>query len=277
MSGEWEIERLDLDAYLQRIGYDADLNADGRTLSGLHRAHMAAIPFENLDVVLGRGVAVDLDSVQRKLVDARRGGYCYEHGLLFGAVLERVGFTVDRLLARIGDDTERPRPRTHMALHVHRDEEQWLADVGFGGGLREPLVWGDTRPHRQGGWTYRMTPTPTGSWHLGERLGSQWAVLYSLGPEPQHAADVVMANHFTSTYPDSPFVGQPVVMRNDDDLRRRLRGRELSLVRPDGSTEQRRLTDTELTVFLRDDMGLPLTDTELASILGVLPAYAESG
>lgn len=276
MSSEWEIERLDLEAYLRRIGYDADLSPDGPTLSGLHSAHMAAIPFENLDVVLGRGIAVDLDSVQHKLVDAGRGGYCYEHGVLFAAVLERLGFAVDRLLARIGDETERPRPRTHMALHVRHGDEQWLADVGFGGGLREPLVWGDPHPHRQDGWTYRMTPTSTGSWQLGERLGSQWSVLYSLGPEPQHASDVVMANHFTSTYPDSPFVGQPVVMRNDPDLRRRLRGRELTMVRPDGSTEQRMLSDSELTGFLRDDVGLPLTDGETAALLGALPAYAES-
>jgi N-hydroxyarylamine O-acetyltransferase len=85
-SDEWEIERLDLDAYLRRVGHVGDTAPTAQTLAALHRAHLAAIPFENLDVVLGRGIAVDVDSVQAKLVERRRGGYCYEHGVLFAAV-----------------------------------------------------------------------------------------------------------------------------------------------------------------------------------------------
>src|SRR4051794_34635357 len=118
---EWEIDRLDLDAYLARIGQEAG-PPDAATLDRLHRAHVRTIPFENLDVVLGRPVATDLQSVQNKLVARRRGGYCYEHTVLFGAVLERLGYRVRRLLARIGDDPVRPRPRTHMALHVTADD-----------------------------------------------------------------------------------------------------------------------------------------------------------
>jgi N-hydroxyarylamine O-acetyltransferase len=78
----------------------------------LHRAHLAAIPFENLDVVLGPRVSVELDRIQDKLVRGRRGGYCYERNLLFAAVLQRLGYPVQRLLARVGDDPVRPRPRT---------------------------------------------------------------------------------------------------------------------------------------------------------------------
>ena len=88
---EWDIGLLDLPAYLRRIGHDAAGAPGAATLAALHRAHVATIPFENLDIPLGRGIAVDLESVQAKLVARRRGGYCYEHGLLFAAALERLG------------------------------------------------------------------------------------------------------------------------------------------------------------------------------------------
>ena len=103
---------LDLDAYLDRIRHAGPRKPDAVTLAALHRAHLAAIPFENLDVVLGPRVSVELDRIQDKLVRGRRGGYCYERNLLFAAVLQRLGYPVQRLLARVGDDPVRPRPRT---------------------------------------------------------------------------------------------------------------------------------------------------------------------
>lgn len=263
MTDEWEIDRLDLDAYLRRIGHHGPVTPTGQTLAALHREHVAAIPFENLDVVLGRAVAVDLPSVQAKLVGRRRGGYCYEHGVLFAAVLERLGYRVDRLLARIGDNKDRPRPRSHMTLHVQADGEPWLADVGFGAGLLEPLPWCDTGPRQQGGWTYRLVPDGTDRWQVHERTGNDWSVLYSFTAEPQHAADVEVANHFTSTHPSSPFTGQLIVMRKDADTRRRLLGRRLTLTRPDGLTHEQQLSDADVADALHDVFGLSLTQQEL--------------
>src|ERR1700733_5041709 len=98
-NAEWGVSQLDLAAYLRRISYGGDLGQGGRTLAALHRAHVAAIPFEHADIILGRSIAVDLPSIQDKLVHHRRGGYCYEHGLLLAAVLERLGYRVDRTLA----------------------------------------------------------------------------------------------------------------------------------------------------------------------------------
>ena len=159
-------------------------------------------------MLLGRGISVALDRVPTKLLTSRRGGYCYEHGVLFAAVLERLGYCVDRLLARIGDkDSERPRPRTHMTLRVQAESSRWLADVGFGAGLLEPVPWDHTgTPQRQGGWPYQLSQTGN-NWQLRQRIAGQWATLYSFTEEPQHASDVEIANHLTSTYPNSPFVG----------------------------------------------------------------------
>src|SRR5215471_12543262 len=88
----WTPELLDVPAYLDRLGVDALPEPNAAGLRMLHRAHVAAIPFENLDIIAGRGVDVALASVQAKLVGRRRGGYCYEHNQLFGALLDRAGF-----------------------------------------------------------------------------------------------------------------------------------------------------------------------------------------
>ena len=159
-------------------------------------------------MLLGRGISVALDRVPTKLLTSRRGGYRYEHGVLFAAVPGRLGYCAGRLLARIGDkDSERPRPRTHMTLRVQAESSRWLADAGFGAGLPEPVPWNHTgTPQRQGGWPYQLSQTGN-NWQLRQRIAGQWATLYSFTEESQHASDVEMACHLTSTYPNSPFAG----------------------------------------------------------------------
>jgi N-hydroxyarylamine O-acetyltransferase len=271
VTDEWDADQLDLGAYLTRIGHAGTLAATGETLHALHRRHVAAVPFENLDIPLGRGISTELDDVQDKLVRAGRGGYCYEHGVLFAATLDRLGYSVTRLLARVGPEESRPKPRTHMALHVRAEEGEWLADVGFGAGLLEPLPWVDTVPRRQGGWTYRLTSRGERGWQVAERRGERWETLYGFVDEPVHASDVLMANHFTATHPSSPFVGQPMVMRKGDEEQLRLRGRTLSRLWPDGCTTEYELTDPGFAHALHEEFGLPLSDQETATLLRSLP------
>lgn len=273
---EWGSERLDLTAYLDRIGYAGPLEPTGAVLTALHRAHLTAVPFENLDILFGRGVSVDLDTVQAKLVGRRRGGYCHEHGVLFGAVLERLGYRVERLLARVGDVRGRLRPRTHLALHVWSHDGEWLADVGFGAGLLEPLPWDAPGPHRQGGWTFELAAGADQTRQLRERPGEQWHTLYSFSPHSQHASDVEMANHFTATHPTSPFTRQLIVMGKSDRGRRRLLGRTLSLVRPDGTAVESMLGDGQVGAALEEHFGLQVTGPELSVLLARLPAAADT-
>lgn len=98
---DWQLEQLDLDAYLARTGYDGRLDISTTTLEQLYDAHQNAIPFENVTALLSEGVPLGLDALQTKMVRRRRGGYCHEHVLLFAAVVERLGFPVARLAARV--------------------------------------------------------------------------------------------------------------------------------------------------------------------------------
>jgi len=270
--GEWSAAKLDLDAYLRRISCSGPTEPSEAALAALHRAHLAAIPFENLDIMLGRGVQVDLDSIQAKLVHARRGGYRYEHGQLFGAVLERLGFGVDRLLARVGPDGAPVRPRTHLTLRVTAGSGTWLADVGFGSSPPGPLSL--RRPHAGGqqdldGWVYEVVPDEETerTWKLRELQGGDWVTLYRFEDQRVYPADVVMSNHFTSTHPESWFTWQPIVVRRTPDAIVSLVGRGYTLTRPGHVKESRQLTDDEFAAALTDVFALTFTERELATLV----------
>jgi N-hydroxyarylamine O-acetyltransferase len=266
MPDEWHTDSLDLPAYLHRVGYQGPLEVDEKTLTALHRAHIAAIPFENLDVILGRGIAVDLEHVQAKLVGRARGGYCYEHAMLFGAVVERLGYRVDRLLARTGDPAEHPRPRAHMVLRVATPEQQWLADVGFGSGLLTPLPLVAEAPQRQGAWDYELVRGRDSAWRLREHDGTRWTTILTFTEEPQYFVDIEVANYNTSTDPHSPFVQRPIVVQKDDTSVRRLLGREYSVERPGRATHQRHLDDGEFAGMLRE-LCPALSEDETATLV----------
>jgi N-hydroxyarylamine O-acetyltransferase len=248
---------FDLDAYLRRIGYAGDRAPTPGTLEALHLAHLRHIPFENLDIQLGRPVAVDLACVQAKLVGARRGGYCFEQNTLLAAALEALGFRVTLLMARV----RRPgathvAPRTHLVLRVEVDGGPWLADVGFGtGGLLKPLPLAAGRPSEQFFWTYRLTEGG-GLWVL-QTLdgGGAWQDVYAFTLEPHYPADVEMANHYTSTHPASRFLQTVTAQLSTPEARYALRGREFMVERgPDLRT--RTLGDEELLAVLADTFGL---------------------
>jgi N-hydroxyarylamine O-acetyltransferase len=275
---EWGIGQLDLDAYLSRVGLaGVPLPPAGGTLARLHRAHLAAFRFENLDVMLGRGVRVDLESIQAKLVDAGRGGYCYEHGQLFGAVLERLGFDVDRRLARVWRPGPVP-PRTHLTLRVGDPAtgERWLADVGFGSSPAGPVPLDIPGPHEIDGWAYDVVPSDRpGTWDLRELQGEEWARLFQFDEAIVVPVDVVLSNHYTSTYPGSWFTQVPIVVRRDPDAICSLLGRTYTITRP-GHVKERRDVSDEQWQDLVTTFGLSLADDELQHLLSTLTTSDQS-
>jgi N-hydroxyarylamine O-acetyltransferase len=268
---EWSAGTLDLDAYLTRIGYSGPAEPSEATLDGLYRAHLAAIRFENLDVFLRGSVDVSLEAIQDKIVGRGRGGYCYEQAQLFGAVLERLGFEVERLLARVGPDGGPARPRTHMTLRVRAAGGMWLADPGFGSSPPAPLrLRGDGSGERQqvDGWTYEVVPGSEHGeqvWKLRERQAGEWSTLHRWTDAVVQPVDVVLSNHYTSTYPDSWFTWQPVIVRRDPDAIISILGRGYTVNRPDQEKERRELTDAEFAEALVGQFALSLTPEELAA------------
>lgn len=261
--------QLDLDAYLRRIDYAGPLEPTRAVLDGLHLAHATHIPFENLDIHLGRRIRLDLESVQAKLVRARRGGYCFEQNTLLGAVLERIGFAVTPLLARVRLGASRLLPRTHQVLEVSLGGSPWLADVGFGtGGILLPMPLKAGEPVRQFAWSFRLVEEP-GLWVLQRREGDGWLDLYAFTRERQHPVDFEMANWYTSTHPDSRFVQVLIAQRSTTDTRYWLRNHEFTMVRGEQATTRPIEDDEELLRVLAESFGLDFpTGTRFRSPVG---------
>ena len=261
-----------LAAYFDRIGYSGPQQATSETLHALHRLHPQAIPFENLDALLGRTPRLDLSSVFAKLVSARRGGYCYEHNLLFRAVLDTLGFGTTGLAARVmwnsaayNSPVALPA-RTHMILLVETPNETWLADVGFGSmTLTAPLLFDTGREQATPHEPFRLDLIERGDFLLQVKLGDTWKPIYRFDLEPQFPADYAMANHYVSTYPESIFVHHLIVARVTPGERQTLLDTTLT---QRGNTESTReskralASAEELRGVLQHTFGLVLADSD---------------
>ena len=250
---------LDLQAYLARVGYRGPVAATRAALVELHRAHAATIPFENLDIQMGRPIRIDLASVQAKLVAQRRGGYCFEQNTLFRAALEAFGFEPLRREARVRFGAPVLLPRTHGVHTLLCEGREWLVDVGFGGeGILEPIPM-DGEEVEQFGLRYRVAEE--GPRRVLQRLRPEgWFDLYAIEPEPVEAIDWEMGNHFTSTFPESRFVLTLTAQRPTPEARHSLRGATYTCLREGVETARELRTHGELMALLRGTFGLDLPE-----------------
>lgn len=213
---------FDLDAYFARVHLPARPSVDHLGLGVLQRAHRLAIPFENLDILLGRGIAIDSASVFAKLVTAGRGGYCFEHNRLFLDALHALGFDARPLLARVWIAASDVPPLTHTLSLVTLGEEQWIADTGFGGSYTPPMPLIDgaqvTAPD---GALFRLDRAGEHGWMLlrdgdlattdGRGSGTGFQPQYSFDTRLVQDADLALSNHWTSTAPVSRFLHSRIV------------------------------------------------------------------
>jgi N-hydroxyarylamine O-acetyltransferase len=249
-------EAIELPAYTARIGYAGDLRPSAECLRALHLAHATHVPFENIEVLMGRPMPLDLASLWNKLVVDRRGGYCVEQNTVFAAVLERVGFSVRRLAARVRMGAVGVRPRSHMLLQVEADGRRWLCDVGFGGeALLLPVEWAPGETSEQFAWKFRLVEDAA-ILVLQMWRPEGWLDLYAFNLEEQHAVDYEVANFYTSCHPDSFFRKQLMVHLPGRDVRLTLFGRRLMERRPEGVTEVVLADDAAVLEVLSARFGL---------------------
>lgn len=206
-----------LDAYLQRINYAGGLEPNAENLSALTRAHSQSIAFENIDILLGKGVSLNPEDIVKKLIKERRGGYCFEQNLLFLRVLHHLGFTAapggGRVRLGVKERAQIPA-RTHLFCLVDIGGQRWLSDVGFGSySLTAALLLEPLTPQKteQG---LRRFEAEQDRWFYQAQDGEQWVDLYEFNPtEQMHAADQRVANWYTQTHPEAHFTYRLSVAR----------------------------------------------------------------
>ncbi|MEZ0109435.1 N-hydroxyarylamine O-acetyltransferase [Catenulispora sp. EB89] len=253
-----ELSAEQIAAYLDRVGVTGPLKPDVDTLQLLHRAHVMTIPFENLSIHLDEEISLELDALVDKIVTRRRGGFCYELNGLFAALLEAVGFGVDRLAARtysaeLGAFTN--RPLDHLALRVtDAAGGVWLADVGFGKHSELPLRYAERGEQRDPFGTFQLVESADG--HLDVLLNG--APEYRVDPRTLALADFEMGRWWQVTAPTSLFRRNLMCSLPTPDGRVTLTGRRLLVTDADGKRERVLKDDAAVLAAYRDLFGIEL-------------------
>lgn len=244
--------------YLDRVGYRGPLDVTPDTLRRLHHAHLLAVPFENLDIHLGRPIVLDLDAIFDKIVRRRRGGFCYELNGLFAWLLGELGFDVAMVSARVANERGELSPEfDHMALLVGLDRV-WLADVGFGASSREPLPLDEPGEQLWDGVAYSLA-----------RDGDGWLLVGrdETGPRPQYRFTETARRLeeygpmclYHQTSPESHFTRKRVCSLATPDGRVTLSDMRLIVTRGAERSERQLADDAEYAATLRDLFGVELS------------------
>jgi N-hydroxyarylamine O-acetyltransferase len=234
---------VNVSAYLARIGFSGSIQPSSDTLRGLHLAHMLTVPFENLDISLGREIICDERRFLHKIVDLRRGGFCYELNGAFAVLLRELGFSVTLLSARVSREDGSASPEfDHLALRVDL-EEPWLADVGFGDSFLEPLRLKPELEQEQSSGRFRIVQV--GDLMIMQRLrpGEFWKSLYRFTLTPRQLSDFAPRCEFQQTSPESHFTRQRICTLPTKNGRITLS--DLKLIRTVGDGREERILASE--------------------------------
>ena len=269
-------DTIDIDAYLNRIGYGGSRAPTLETLRALHARHAGAISFENLDVLLKRRIHLSAAALEQKLVRDKRGGYCFEHNGLFAAALKTLGYDVSGLAARVYIRQQPGRiQRSHMLLLLKLSEGPYIADVGFGAwALSAPLKLHETREQETPHGPYRIIPAGE-AFDEQTLVDGEWTTLYRFTLEEQLPQDYEVCNWYCSTHPESRFLIDLMVARVPEGKRLGLLNNRLSIHHPDGRTERRELNSPqEIAAVLENEfaIALPGPREELLAALAHLTA-----
>lgn len=249
-------DNFSLQDYFSRIGFHGEAKADIATVTEMMRCQLFTVPFENLDVQAGKMVSLVPEEIVEKIVHRNRGGYCYEVNGVFSMALEALGIPYQFVAARPMFYPVK-RPKTHMAIVLTVDGEQWLCDLGFGSyGVRAPmrLELLDVEV-KQDFDTFAISKLNEREYLLKALVEGEWANQYAFDLSPQEWIDFAPANYLNSTHPDAIFVQKFLVVLHDKNGRKILFGDTLKTVE-NGRTEKRNISSAERTSVLLDHFGL---------------------
>jgi N-hydroxyarylamine O-acetyltransferase len=272
---------FDQQAWLDRIGYNGSHEPTLGTLHRLIFAHSHAIPYESLDIMLGRTPRLDLGSLQRKMILGGRGGYCLEQNMLFREGLRSLGYKVISLQGRVvrGMAIDAPRPAIHMLLQVEMPDGPYLADVGFGNLaptsallLREGIE--QSTPHEP----MRFIDV-AGELTLQAKLRDTWEHIYRVIPYPKYDSEYEIANWYTGTHPDAPYQSNIIGARPGPNRTRvTMFNRRVTVRYATGEADKRQLKEeAEFRFVLRSEFGLNMTDEESHTCIDVMERKGEKG
>lgn len=219
MRMEEVVMETQITAYLDRIGFKGAAEPTPDTLSRLQYAHLHHVPYENLDILNGVPLSLEISQLFDKIVTRRRGGFCFELNALFGWLLEELGFHVTHFFGRFWrDEAVVPSKRRHHILQVELDGINYIVDVGAGAAApRWPLILKGEIKQAQQEECYRLIEDRLYGWMLEEKKGEEWRQIYSFSEEPNMPFDYVTTSYWCENSPESIFrKGAMVAMRTEE-------------------------------------------------------------
>ncbi len=249
---------VDVPAYLTRISYSGPTAPTAANLRALHRAHLFAVPFENLDISIGRTILAREDNILNKIISLRRGGFCYELNGAFAALLRALGFQVTLLSARVARANGGEGPEfDHLTLRVDL-EHPWLVDVGFGDCFLEPLRLETDSEQSDPTGTFRLV-LEADRWHLQKKESEGiWTPQYSFALHPRRLEDFAGMCEYHQTSPASSFTQKRICSVALPGGRVTLSDMKLIVTR-EGRREERTLNcEEEWSSVLRDQFVISL-------------------
>ena len=197
---------MNVDAYLERIGLKRlDVSADLDSLKLLQRSHLLTVPFENLDIHWKRPIVLDLERFYEKIVEERRGGFCYELNGLFNELLRELGFETSLISARVSSGTSHGREYDHAAIVVTIGDYLYLADVGFGDFAAEPLLFVLDFEHEDGNGTFIIRRFDDEYVEIAKRISDDWKGEYIFKNIPRDLREFAEMCDFQQYSPESHF------------------------------------------------------------------------
>ncbi len=245
-------------AYLNRIGYDGPAEPTSDVLFALQRRHLLTVPYENMDILAGRRLSLQIDDLFDKIVTRGRGGYCFEVNALFGWLLEQIGFPVEHFFGRfVRGETQLPMRRHHV-LVASAEGRRYVCDVGVGIAIpRTPLRLAPGMEQDQSPFgVYKLEIAKDLGWVVYSREHERWEWLYSFTEEPQFDVDFVQPTFFCEYAPESIFNKEPMIAIRTEDGRKTIDGMTLKVFGPNGVKVTELSDEDELRAALSTHFGI---------------------
>lgn len=255
-----------LQAYLQHIGYSGSNEPTIENLRAIHRAHMMTVPFENLDIHVGRWIVLDDDKLFHKIVNEQRGGFCFEQNGLFSAMLREMGYDVVRVEANVrGSDGSYSIPMNHMALLVNLEGKRWIADVGFGDSYLEPLELDNPEPQPIDNRHFKIEHDGvTGTYQYLDDDGN-WQIQYRFFFVPHNLADYEDACYYMQTSPKTHFTQKRICSKATAEGRISLSDLRLIERKGKSRTESSLENEAAFDTALLEHFGIDLTPARMSA------------
>jgi len=254
---------MEIEKYLERIGYIGSIKPTIGLLNALQKKHLLNIPFENLDIHYKIPIELNLANIFEKVVIKRRGGFCYELNGIFHELLNSIGFNVKMISARVFNQEQQifSPEFDHLAIIAKIDSIDYLADVGFGEFAFGPLkVELNTIQNDERG-SFRIERYDDLYYNVSKQVGENWVPEYMFTLKKRDLSEFKDMCHYNQTSPLSHFTQNKFCSLPTENGRITVTAKKIKITEGDSVAELQLNSEEEFLVALEKYFHIRLNDS----------------